>query len=469
MIMTKFDFELVLPGKHAYFIGVGGVGMSAVARVLKHLGLRVSGSDSKLGTTVESLRTEGIAVHVGQAEARLQSVDFVVYSTAISQNHIELEMARKLGLPIYHRAEVLAALFNRAETSIAITGTHGKTTTTSMISYVMACLGKHPTCLVGGDVLNFKSNTVLGDNRYWVAEADESDRSHELYSPSYAIVTNLEQDHVENYPSFLDLEQSFERFLQNTRNPGAIIYPLMDRALSALVQKSGHPHISFGFTEDADFSAANIEFDAFGSSFDLLECGLYTGRFSLAVPGLHNVANALAALALFAQLGLDFEALKKPLSEFKGARRRLEVKYNSAELTVVDDYAHHPTEVLASIEALKKMGKRLTVVFQPHRFTRTKFFFKEFGEVLRLADDVILTEVYSAGELNPEGTGVDLIYREVCGFGHPAVRILEKKEVLAYLSSRRDIEPSIVAFLGAGDIGEVADEFANRFKSTTAA
>jgi len=469
MIMTKFDFELVLPGKHAYFIGVGGVGMSAVARVLRHRGLRVSGSDSKAGRMVDSLRAEGIQVYLGQKEAHLSGVDFIVYSSAIQQTHLELETARKLGIPIYHRAEVLAALFNRADTSIAVTGTHGKTTTTSMISYVMESLGKHPTCLVGGDVLNFKTNTVLGGNRYWVAEADESDRSHELYSPSYAIVTNLEQDHIENYPSFLDLEQSFERFVANAQNPGAIIYPLMDRALKAIVENSGKPHISFGFTEDADFCAANIEFDAFGSAFDLLECGIYMGRYELSVPGLHNVANALAAIALFAQLGLDFEEIKEPLAQFKGARRRLEVKYNSEEMTVIDDYAHHPTEVMAAIDALKKTGKRLTVVFQPHRFTRTRFFFKEFGEVLSHADDVILTEVYSAGELNPEGTGVDLIYREVCGLGHQAVRVMDKKEVSDYLSNRKEHEPSIIAFLGAGDIGEVADEFANRFKSIAAA
>lgn len=469
MIMTKFDFELILPGKHAYFIGIGGVGMSAVARVLKHQGVRVSGSDSKNGKTVNALNAEGIRVFVGQTECHLEGVDFVVYSSAIRPNHIELEAARRMGLPIYHRAEVLAAMFNRAETSIAVTGTHGKTTTTSMISYVMSRLGKNPTCLVGGDVLNFESNTVLGQNHYWVAEADESDRSHELYAPSYAIVTNLEQDHIENYPSFLDLEQSFQRFVANAQNPGAIIYPLMDRALKAIVENSGRPHISFGFTEEADFCAVNIEFDAFGSSFDLLECGLFAGRFYLSVPGLHNIANALAAIALFAQLGLDFEDIRGPLSEFKGARRRLEIKYTSDALVVVDDYAHHPTEVLASIEALKKTGKRLTVVFQPHRFTRTRHFFKEFGEVLRKADDVILTEVYSAGELNPEGTGVDLIYREVCGLGHPAVRVLDKKEVSDYLASRKEIEPSIVAFLGAGDIGEVADEFASRFKSITAA
>ncbi len=469
MIMTKFDFDLVQPGKHVYFIGIGGVGMSAVARVLKHRGLRVSGSDSKGGKTVESLRAEGVEIFLGQLEAHLESVDFVVYSSAIHQNHIELESARRSALPIYHRAEVLAALFNRATTSIAITGTHGKTTTTSMISYVLAELGKNPTCLVGGDVINYKSNTVLGQNHYWVAEADESDRSHELYSPSYAIVTNLEQDHVENYPNFRDLEMSFERFVANAQNPGAIIYPLFDPALKAIVEHSGRPRVSFGFTPEADFSADNIQYNAFGSSFDVLECGFYSERFHLGVPGLHNVANALAAIALFAQLGLDFEEIRGPLAEFKGARRRLEVKYSSEGMTVVDDYAHHPTEVKAAIDALKKMGKRLTIVFQPHRFTRTRHFFREFGEALRAADDVILTEVYSAGEPNPEGTGVDLIYQEICGWGHPAVRVLEKRDVSDYLANRQEQEPSIVAFLGAGDIGEVADEFAGRFKSITAA
>ncbi len=269
--MTKFDFDLVLPGKHAYFIGIGGIGMSAVARVLKHRGLRVSGSDSKAGAMVETLRTEGIEIFVGQLEAHLQSVDFVVYSSAIRPNHLELEAARALALPIYHRAEVLAALFNRATTSIAVTGTHGKTTTTSMISYVLAELGKEPTCLVGGDVLNYKSNTVLGQNRYWVAEADESDRSHELYAPSYAVVTNLEQDHIENYPDFSDLEKSFERFVANAQNPGAIIYPLFDAALKTIVERAKRQHGTCGCKPDADLSADNIENDAFSSTFDELE------------------------------------------------------------------------------------------------------------------------------------------------------------------------------------------------------
>ena len=455
--------------KHAYFIGIGGVGMSAVARVLRHLGLSVTGSDSKRGKMTESLESEGIHVFVGQTEAHLSGADFVVYSSAIPRDHLEMKLARELGIPIYHRAEVLAALFNRAETSIAVTGTHGKTTTTSMISYVLACLGKNPTCLVGGDVINFKTNTLLGKNRYWVGEADESDRSHELYSPNYAVLTNLEQDHVENYPRFSDLEESFERFLARTVYPGAVIYYHGDEALRRLVERSGCPRVSFGLTAESDFSAANIQYHDFGSTFEVLENGFYTGTLELTVPGQHNVLNALAAIALLAQLGISLDEMRAPLAAFRGARRRLEVKFSSADLIVVDDYAHHPTEIRAAIDALKKIGKRLTVVFQPHRFTRTRYFFKEFGEVLSSADDLILTEVYSAGEANPEGTGVDLIYQQILGTGHQAVRVLDKMQVSDYLSHRKDSQPSVVAFLGAGDIGEVADEFASRFKSISTA
>ncbi len=469
--MSSSNLERLLSeGNHVCFIGIGGVGMSAVARVLRHLGLSVSGSDSRRGKMTEALESEGISVYVGQKEAHLSDVDFVVYSSAIPQDHLELKLAREMGIPIFHRAQVLSALFNRAETSIAVTGTHGKTTTTSMISLVLANLGKNPTCLVGGDVINFKTNTLLGQNRYWVAEADESDKSHELYAPNYAVLTNLEQDHVENYPQFSDLVQSFERFLARAVFPGAIIYYHGDEALRKLVERSGCPRVGFGLTPDADFSAANIRYHDFGSTFDLLENGFYSGTLNLTVPGQHNVLNALAAVALLAQLGFGLDEISGPLAEFRGARRRLEVKFNSQDMVVVDDYAHHPTEVRASIDALRQMGKRLTVVFQPHRFTRTRYFFKEFGEALCSADDLILTEVYSAGELNTDGSGVDLIYREILGAaGHPDVRVLHKKEVSDFLSGRKKTEPSVVAFLGAGDIGEVADEFASRYKNISAA
>jgi UDP-N-acetylmuramate--alanine ligase len=466
--MDTFDSDLIGASRHAYLIGIGGVGMSALARVLKYRGLFVSGSDLKETPTTRELNREGIPVFFGQDQIQFGDADLVIYSSAISPTHFERQAARERGFKLHHRAEILSSLFNQAKTSVAITGTHGKTTTSSMISYVLHELGKEPTCLVGGDVVNLGTNTILGGDRLWISEVDESDKSHELYAPSYAVLTNLEADHLDHYQNIGNLENSFARFLTNLRNPGVIIYNQEDTRLQRLVLESTKPRISFGLSPRADFFAQNIRFNGFGSEFDFFEAGLFSTHVRLSVPGLHNVLNALAAMTLFLQLGLDPEAIWEPLSRFLGARRRLEVKWRSDDLIVIDDYAHHPTEVRASIRALRAIGERVTVVFQPHRFSRTQYFFKEFGHAFEEADELILTEIYAAGESNPERIGVDLIYRQVAETGHPAVRVLPKEEITSYLLNRENPR-GIVAFLGAGDIGEIADAFANRFKSLATA
>ncbi len=462
MIRKAFDEDYIGKSGHAYLIGIGGVGMSALARVLKHRGLRVSGSDKKANHTTAQLQQEGIQVHIGQERPVLEDSDIVIYSSAINQEHPEMKAARSAGVKIYHRAQILSSILNQAKTSVAVTGTHGKTTTSSMISLVLAELGKNPTCLVGGDVLNLGTNTVLGDLDLLISEVDESDQTHELYAPNYAIMTNLEEDHLDHYKDLDELKQSFTTFVSQLRNPGMAVYSAEDAALSAIVRESGKPAISFGFSDTADFAAANIQMHSFGSEFDLLEEGFYAGHFKLSVPGHHNIANALAAIAVLIQLGIDPEQIASALCRFKGARRRLEIKFESRDLVVIDDYAHHPTEVKASIRALRSMGKHLTVVFQPHRFSRTKHFCRDFGRAFDEADDVILTDIYSAGEKNDEQVGIQSIYNEIVAWGHGSARVVEKNKIIQHLVAQAP--HGIVAFLGAGDIGEIADEFANRFK-----
>ncbi|HXV27617.1 MAG TPA: UDP-N-acetylmuramate--L-alanine ligase [bacterium] len=466
--MAALYQDLIGSSKHVYLIGIGGVGMSALARILKYFGMQVSGSDIKASFITRELVREGIPVYLGQNQPTFEGADLIIYSSAIDPDHLELRTARQMGIKIYHRAEILSSLFNRAKTSIAVTGTHGKTTTSAMISFVLSELGKEPTCLVGGILKNLGSNTLLGNPELWVSEVDESDKSHELYAPSYAIITNLEEDHLDNYRDLKDLENSFSKFLKNPVNPGVVIYNGDDAILKRLVLESGKPALSYGLSPTADFSAENIQLDSFGSDFVFLEAGLYATPIKLAVPGVHNVANALAATTLLIQLGISPEEVSEPLSRFRGAGRRLEVKWQSDGFVIIDDYAHHPTEVLASIRALRRMGGPVTVVFQPHRFSRTQHFFKEFGRAFQEADELILTEIYGAGERNPEKIGVDLIYRQVTEAGHPSVRVLDKKDVTSYLLNRGRSR-GIVAFLGAGDIGDIADEFANRFKSLAAA
>lgn len=462
------DENLIQGVRHAYLIGIGGVGMSALARVLKHMGLEVSGSDSKENHTTRQLAIEGIRVFIGQKEVSFADADLIIYSSAIHPEHIEFKAAKTLGRRICHRAEILSSLLNQAKTSVAITGTHGKTTTSSMISFVLSSLGKNPMCLVGGDVLNLGTNTVLGDPDLWVSEVDESDKTHELYAPNYTIVTNLEVDHIDHYKDLDDLKRSFVKFLGQTRDPGMIIYYEDDVALREVVTGSGKPAQSFGFSITADISAQNVRMNDFGSEFDLFEYGFYAGRIRLSVPGVHNVANAMAAIAVLLQLGMDLDSIAAAILHFRGAKRRLEIKCQTKDCTVIDDYAHHPTEVRASIRALRAMGKKITVVFQPHRFSRTQYFFKQFGQAFDGADELILTEIYGAGEANVDNISVDCIYNEVIAAGHQHVKVLEKRRIMEYLLQESQTD-RIVAFLGAGDIGEIADEFANRFKSPTAA
>lgn len=464
----NLDSDLVTGANHAYLIGIGGVGMSALARVLKHRGLKVSGSDSRESRATRDLEASGIPVHIGQSTVGFGDADLIIYSSAIRQDHIEMKAAREHGRRIQHRAEILSSLLNQAGTSIAVTGTHGKTTTSSMISFVLSELGKNPTCLVGGDVMNLGTNTVLGDTDLWVSEVDESDKTHELYAPNYTIITNLEEDHIDNYKDLDDLKNSFLKFFSNARNPGLLIYSQDDPVLEEVVKASGKPHISFAVNGPADFAAQNIKMNDFGSEFDLVEMGMYATRFKLSIPGIHNVSNALAAVTVLMQLGMEPEEIAQALFQFRGARRRLEIKWQSANMVVIDDYAHHPTEVRASIRALRALGKRLTIVFQPHRFSRTRYFFRQFGSAFDEADELILTDIYGAGEPNPENISVECIYDEVRNAGHPAVQMIGKHKIVEYLMNRSQ-KTGIVAFVGAGDIGELADEFANRYKSLTPA
>jgi UDP-N-acetylmuramate--alanine ligase len=372
--------------------------------------------------------------------------------------------ARAKKLPIIHRAQALASLFCQAETTIGVTGTHGKTTTTSMISFVLSETGRHPTCLVGGDIVNLGSNTILGGQEYFVSEMDESDGTQEYYAPHYTVLTNLEEEHMDHYRDIEDLKNSMARFLSHLSNPGLVVYSAEDPVLRRLVPASGRPHLNFGLTSASDVYAEKIRLEGFHSEFDLFQEGFFAARVILSVPGLHNVLNALGAIAVLLQMGLDLDEILESLFRFRGARRRLEVKLDLEKTLVIDDYAHHPAEVRASIRALTRHGKRVTIVFQPHRFSRTRHLGRQFGPAFREAHELILTEIYGAGEENPDNVTSELIYDSVRAARHPEVKMVPKALVIDYLLSRESQE-GVIAFLGAGDIGEVADEFARRLKS----
>lgn len=460
--------NILTRAKRIYFVGIGGVGMSAIARVLKHQGYEVMGSDMRQSATTDALQREGIEVRFVFSESDLDQVDLIVYSTAIPKNDPAMLFAEKHGIAMVHRAQMLAGLLNDAMTSVGVVGTHGKTTTASMISYILSELNRQPTCLIGGDLLNLNTNTLLGSPDLWVAEVDESDRSHELYHLNYAILTNLEQDHVENYKNMQALEESFKKFLGNMKNPGFIIYNGEDALSAKLVKESGRASLSIGLDESYDFGAADIRMTPFGSQFTLYEVGFPVCRVELGLPGKHNISNALGAIALLTQMGLDLDEVCETISGFRGARRRLEVKGIVGESVVVDDYAHHPTEVAASLNALRQMNKKITLVFQPHRFSRTAFFYKEFAMALNGADRIILTDIYSAGELNPDDIKVQLIHDELLKLQHRDVAVVARDSIMSHLNDHAHFD-GVIAFLGAGNIGEVADECANYLKTAASA
>lgn len=450
--------DLVKDCREAYLIGIGGSGMSGLARILKHLGLSVSGSDYKESRVTRSLLHDGIRVSIGQREAHVGSADLVIYSSAIRNDHLELAEARRLGRKVYHRAEVLASLMNHADTALAVLGTHGKTTTSGMLSFVLSRLGADPTCFVGSDMINFGTNIVAGGRKYWVSEVDESDSSHEFYAPHYAVITNLEPEHLDHYQSWENLQNSFRRFLAQLHHPGFVSYFGNDSVLTRIVRESGKPAASFGFTEDCDFSSRNIRPLPFGSEYDLFEAGFFSRTVQLSVPGRHNVSNSLAAISLLSQMGFDLDQVCDALWEFKGTKRRMEVKWQSSQFIVLDDYAHHPTEVKAVLKALRETGKYVRVIFQPHRFSRTEHLYRDFAHAFDDAHEVLLTDIYGAGEDNPHSVGVEWIADEVAAAGHSNVRIVHKDRLIAYLSDHPLVD-GVMVFMGAGDIGDLANDY----------
>jgi UDP-N-acetylmuramate--alanine ligase len=455
--MSKQLIRFLQPGKKAHFIGVGGIGMSGVARLLLDQHLCVSGSDAKMSPTLSKLRMEGISVTVGHRGEYIERPDFVVYSSAITKSNPDLKCARDYGIPIFHRAEVLAALMNEA-ISIAVTGTHGKTTSAAMASFLLSESGLRPTCVVGGELLNFRSNIILGNSHFFVAEIDESDRSHLRFSPDLALVTSLEEEHLDQYDGIGDLKKSFGSFVKQVERTGRVIYCLDDKHIRDVMSKSEANATTYGLSPGADFSG-------FGSTFTLHERGKRIETVELKIPGLHNVANSLGVIALLRSFGLAHDQFLSHLANFRGVGRRLEVKLNRPELLIIDDYAHHPSEVKAGLMALAGMRKKTTAVFQPHRFSRTAGLASAFSDVFASAERVFLTDIYGAGEANPTSVGVDLIFNAVKHSGHRDVQVVSREKLIDVISSSISDEETI-AFMGAGDIGEIADEFAGRFEST---
>jgi UDP-N-acetylmuramate--alanine ligase len=445
--------------RRVHFVGIGGIGMSGIAELLVNLGYTVSGSDARRSETTDRMIDLGVRVAIGHAADHIGDADVVVTSSAVAADNPEVLAARAKHVPVVPRAEMLAELM-RLRTGIAIAGAHGKTTTTSMVALLLEKGGLDPTAVIGGRLSAFGSNARLGSSQYMVAEADESDRSFLMLSPTFAVITNLDREHMESYGTFENLVDAFVTFGNKVPFYGAVVACVDDAPVAALIPRLTRRVITYGFDESAD-----VRGEAAVSDGRNARCIVRTTEggevrrheLIIGVAGRHNLLNALAAIAIGTELGVPFERMAAALREFQGAERRYQTRGVVSGVTVVDDYGHHPTEVAAVLRTAREGGpKRLVAVFQPHRYTRTRDLMAEFGPALGLADVVVLTDIYAAGEPSLPGITLDTLAAEVRKHVKELVIVPPVAEVpgrVAMLARDGDL----VVTLGAGSIGLVAD------------
>jgi UDP-N-acetylmuramate--alanine ligase len=446
--------------KKIHFVGIGGVGMSGLAQILLKAGYRITGSDIKSSEITERLSLQGAIVSIGHKESNVGDAELVVYSSAIMLDNPELIFAHSKNIPIIKRAELLAELME-GKIGIAVTGAHGKTTTTSLISVVLTEAGLAPTVAIGGIVYYFNGNVSLGNGQYFIAEADESDGSFLCYSPTYSVVTNIDLEHLDFYRDLKDIKESFMKFINRTKEEGCLFCSGDDLNLRDILSGYKNRFITFGLSNACDIYPKNIHSDGFSSSFDCVYKGSRLGRLNLRIPGKHNISNSLSAVGVALELGINFSKLQTSLSSYCGAERRFQLKGEVNGIMVIDDYAHHPTEIKATLEAAKIWkDKRIVAVFQPHRYTRTKYLLDTFSNTFNLVDHLVITDIYPASEKPIEGVSARNIYTKIVEYGHKDVHFLPKGEIVEHLVKR--LKPNdLVIIMGAGDIGKVANELVN--------
>ncbi|BAU26978.1 UDP-N-acetylmuramate--L-alanine ligase [Aneurinibacillus soli] len=448
--------------EHVHFIGIGGYGMSAIARVMLDMGCHVTGSDVARKELTDKLQKKGAHVFIGHRAENVANADVVVYSTDIPKDNVELAAAKEQAIPLIHRSQMLGRLLNEKK-GIAVAGAHGKTTTSSMIALVMEKAGADPTYIIGGEIMDIGSNARAGAGEYVVAEADESDGTFLEYFPHIAVVTNIEPDHLENYDSdFENLKKAYRQFLSQVKADGKAIVCVDDGYVREMIdaQQGSVSFLTYGIERNADYTAANIEPGDRTVSFDVLHKGQLLGRMKLSVPGMHNVYNALATTAVCLEAGLTFEAIVQTIIAFRGAKRRFQVIGEVNDILVVDDYAHHPTEIEATLEASRSTNRRIVAIFQPQRYTRTFFLLDAFSKAFKEADEVIIVDIYSPAN-DPEIEGVSaakLVELIRQNSNEKARYIATKEEVVAELEKLAQ-SGDLVITMGAGDIWKVAEQF----------
>jgi UDP-N-acetylmuramate--alanine ligase len=451
--------------RHVHFIGVGGIGMSGLAEILRTLEFDVSGSDLKDGENTKSLRRIGVRIDVGHSPGNVHGADVVVVSSAIGTDNPEIREARMLGTPVITRAEMLAELM-RVKYGVAIAGSHGKTTTTSLVATVLRAAGLDPTVVVGGRMAALGSNARLGAGDLLVAEADESDGSFLRLTPTIAAVTNIDPEHLDFYGTHAALKQAFEQFVEKVPFYGLAVLCLDHPDVQDLLPGIQRRHVTYGISPQADYSARSVTFQGISTSFMAFRRGDALGEFTVRMPGQHNVLNTLAAIAIADELEVPLDVMKESLATFHGVARRFSIIDVVDRVTLIDDYGHHPAEVRATLDAARRaFDQRIIVAFQPHRYTRTQALFEDFTRAFNTADIVFVTDIYPAGEKPIPGVSSERLSDAIRAHGHHHVCYRSDRAELSNEIANLARPGDVVIALGAGDINRVLSSIAAELRA----
>jgi UDP-N-acetylmuramate--alanine ligase len=454
--MYEIDFN---KPQHVHFIGIGGISMSGLAEILLKENFTISGSDMKPSALTEHLTSMGASVFYPQkADNVIEGIDVVVYTAAIHEDNPELMEVRRQNLPTLTRAELLGQLMKNYQTPIAVAGTHGKTTTTSMLSHILLEAKKDPTISVGGILPAIGGNIRIGNSDVFVTEACEYTNSYHDFFPQIAIILNVEEDHLDFFKDIDDIRASFHKFAALLPEDGALVINKNIEQMEAITNGLGCKVITYSETQPADYSAANITFDQMGNaSFDLIKYGTFVERIHLSVAGMHNVSNALSTIATADLLDISLEDIQNGIHSFTGTDRRFQYKGEVNGFTVIDDYAHHPTEIRATLTSARNYPHReIWCIFQPHTYTRTKAFFHEFAEALSLADHVILADIYAARETDTLGMSSEALAEEICKLGTDAYYLSSFEKIEKFVLEKC-IHNDVLITMGAGDVVNIGN------------
>ncbi len=441
-----------------HFVGIGGIGMSGIAELLLNLGYTVSGSDLKATEITARLEGLGAVITEGHSADCVEGADVAVISSAVRPTNPEVLAARERSIPVIPRAEMLAELM-RLKYSIAVAGAHGKTTTTSIVAAVLASGGLDPTVVIGGKLMSAGTNAVLGKGDFIVAEADESDGSFLRYSPAIAVVTNIDREHLDFYPDLKAIQRAFLQFIDRLPFYGLAVLCLDNEPTQAILPRIKKRHITYGMNPQADFQIRDVAFEGRRSRFNVLRRGKPLGSFGLNLPGIHNVTNATAGIAVGLELDIPVASIRAALDEITGVQRRLEVKGEKNGVIVVDDYGHHPTEIKMTLEAANACwpGRRMVVVFQPHRYSRTRALFDEFTRAFYQSDVLCVLPVYAAGEDRIEGVSAGVLCDGIKAHGHKQVVCVENQPAAVEFLRATLAPGDLLLTLGAGDVWKIGN------------